>query len=314
MFFTWGQFAWLKDIWPSETEKEISRWDVISHKCGGSDFNPIDGSHSNFLLWFVGFTDGDGCFNVYLNKVHQKIIFTFKISQKNTNLRALYYIKKNLGVGSVVEDKDGMAHFLVRDIKSLTNIILPIFDNNPLLTSKEFSYIQFKNCLAIINNNSLTQDEKITFIDKEKAHKCPDTYIPSKWLDIDLTIMPIENLPITKFWIIGFVEAEGSFYITLKEKTRLAHGFGITQKKDKIVLEAIKTHIGITSTVKYNRKGFYYMDVYDTNSLKLIKEYFFGTMKGIKSLDYRIWARSFRDKGKYEDMLHTQTLLEKIRH
>jgi len=68
----------------------------------------------------------------------------------------------------------------------------------------------------------------------------------------------------------------------------MAHGFAITQKKDRIVLDAIKAHIGITSTIKYNKKGFYSMDAYDTYSLKLVKEYFFNTIKGVKSLDYRI--------------------------
>lgn len=49
MFFTWGQFAWLKEVLPSETEICLSRWEVSSHKCGESDFYPIDGSHSKFF-------------------------------------------------------------------------------------------------------------------------------------------------------------------------------------------------------------------------------------------------------------------------
>jgi hypothetical protein len=109
-----------------------------------------------------------------------KIIFTFKISQKNNNLRILYYIKKNLGVGSVVKDKDGMAHYLVRDIDTLINFIVPIFDKNPLLTSKEFSFLQFKKCLAIFKDSSLTLENKITLIEEIQSNKCPDYFIPSK--------------------------------------------------------------------------------------------------------------------------------------
>jgi len=48
-FFTWGQFAWLNNILPSETEKEISRWEDTSHKCGESEFNSKQyGSRFNF--------------------------------------------------------------------------------------------------------------------------------------------------------------------------------------------------------------------------------------------------------------------------
>jgi len=89
-------------------------------------------------------------------------------------------MKKSLGVGSVRKDKLGMAHFLVRDTKSLIQVILPIFDSFPLLTSKEFSYIQFKNCLHISKDSSLTMDEKFALIEKEKKNKCPETFIPSR--------------------------------------------------------------------------------------------------------------------------------------
>lgn len=292
---TWEQFAWIKDVSPSETEKNFSRWDITSHKCEGSNFN--------FFQWLVGFTDGDGCFNVYVNESHK--IFTFKISQKNNNLRALHYIKKNLGVGSVVEDKRGMAHFLIRNKKDLIETIIPIFDKFPLLTSKEFSYQQFKKCLNISNDISLSSIEQISLIKKEKSIKCPNNYIPSEW--------KTKDLPITKSWLIGFIEAEGSFYITSKDSKRLVHCFGITQKNDRIVLEGIKNFLNLSSNVRFNKKGFYSLDVLDTNSLIIIKKTFFSCLVGVKSLDYRIWARSFRNKGDYKKLLKIRELLRKIR-
>ena len=35
--------------------------------------------------------------------------------------------------------------------------------------------------------------------------------------------------------------------------------------------------------------------------------------KCVKSLDYRIWARSFRDKGKNENLLKIKNLLRTVR-
>jgi hypothetical protein len=61
----------------------------------------------------------------------------FKISQKIYNLRALYYIKNNLGCGSIyIEKKNNIASFIIRDRKILNSILIPICDKYPLLTSK----------------------------------------------------------------------------------------------------------------------------------------------------------------------------------
>jgi hypothetical protein len=49
----------------------------------------------------------------------------------------------------------------------------------------------------------------------------------------------------SKLWIIGFTEAEGSFYIVTREKGRMIHGFEITHKIDKIVLTSIGFILGM---------------------------------------------------------------------
>jgi hypothetical protein len=56
---------------------------------------------------------------------------------------------------------------------------------------------------------------------------------------------------ITKPWLVGFIEAEGSIYLVSKDSTRIVHGFGLTQKLDSIVLEAIGLVLHISTSVKY---------------------------------------------------------------
>ena len=89
----------------------------------------------------------------------------------------------------------------------------------------------------------------------------------------------------TKSWLIGFTEAEGSFYIVKKGATRYSHAFEITQKLDKIVLESI----AFILNMKFYHKQTY-MTVVTTNSdvISQIIDYYFKTMKGMKSLEYRI--------------------------
>jgi hypothetical protein len=88
---------------------------------------------------------------------------------------------------------------------------------------------------------------------------------------------------------VGFVEADGSFYLVEKEKNkRILHAFGITQKYDKVLLLNLANILQIKANVKFNKKGFYSLDSTNYNNLKFLKKYFFKTMKSKKSLIYRI--------------------------
>lgn len=53
---------------------------------------------------------------------------------------------------------------------------------------------------------------------------------------------------------MGFIEAEGSFYLVSKDSTRIVHGFCLTQKLDSIVLEGIKLTLHIPTVVKFRAK------------------------------------------------------------
>jgi hypothetical protein len=84
---------------------------------------------------------------------------SYKLTQSGYNLRILNYIKKELKVGSITKDGTKVQYF-IRDRKVLETILLPIFDKYPLLTTKYFDYLKFKKALAILNNISMTKEEK----------------------------------------------------------------------------------------------------------------------------------------------------------
>ena len=58
----------------------------------------------------------------------------------------------------------------------------------------------------------------------------------------------------SKEWLIGFTEAEGSFYLTKKGPNRIIHCFEITQKKDEIVLIAISLILEIKVLKKIKKE------------------------------------------------------------
>jgi hypothetical protein len=89
----------------------------------------------------------------------------------------------------------------------------------------------------------------------------------------------------TKSWLIGFTEAEGSFYLYKKDKYRISHAFEITQILDKIVLESVSYLLDLKILTKKTYNSAY------AENLQIISNiipFYHNTFKGMKALEYRI--------------------------
>jgi len=100
----------------------------------------------------------------------------YKIALSRYNLRALYYIKKKLGVGNVRKDNT-KGQFVIRDRKKLSDVIFPIFDKYPLLTSKQFHYLNLNKAYNILEDKNLSKVEKDKYLLEIKKKSLPKGYI-----------------------------------------------------------------------------------------------------------------------------------------
>nr|QJQ35388.1 LAGLIDADG endonuclease [Fusarium pseudonygamai] len=256
----------------------------------------------NFHQWLVGFTDGDGSFSI-VRVAERKWTLFFKLTQSTYNLRAIHFIKNQLGVGSVYVDSDcNKADFRIRDRKTIGAMILPIFDKYPLLTSKYFSYIKFKKAYEILENPNLSSQDKDNLLLALQKEQMPLDYISPAWKTVNYEVNNTNKAKsvMSKYWLIGFTEAEGSFYLVNKSSIRMVHAFEITQKLDLIVLTAIAHILGIGVSKK---KLHYTVVTTNSRAISNIIDYYSKTMKGIKAVEFRIWARSYvKYKGNYEKL------------
>lgn len=264
----------------------------------------------DFNQWFIGFVDGCGSFNVDI-----KPYFTFKIIQNINNIKVLYKIKKTLGIGKVSIDKaNNNCVYTVSNINHLTNIILPIFESNYLLTSKYFEYYKFKSCINIYNDNSLCLNKKINNISDICNN---DNFIKNNispiWKGIrSIKIEDIDNNSklsineiyknITKSWLIGFLETKDCF--TFINNTNNIHEFKLILKSDPIILYSIKSILHITSKVKYdNVKDHYYISTTSKRVIDYIIRFFIkndhkNLFLGFKSFEFNLWKKSFYNISK----------------
>ena len=174
------------------------------------------------------------------------------------------------------------------------------------LSNQALSYIKFKQALAIAEQNDISGTVKINLIKEILKFKCPEDYISPVWSVVNFNVINVESASkiINKSWLIGFTEAEGSFYLVAKSELRLVHAFEITQKLDHIVLLAIKYILGIKTNISplgsRNKAGYFSLATTNSRAIENIIKYYKNTMKGMKSFEYRVWSRSYyKYKGNY---------------
>lgn len=279
---TWGQSAWIINN-SSET------------KCNDYSFKKkikFKGTIIYFIPWLVGITDSKGIF--YFNKDNNGIwFFSFKISQNIYNIRLLYFIKKMIGVGKITIS-NGNCFYHIQNQKNIIKYILPIFDSYSLITNKYFYYKVFRDAILINNDNTLSINDKDILLSNLKDIQIPVNYISPIWTIVNNCVNSIDDAIsiISKSWLVGFIEVEGNFYINNK----YIHGFNIKYNLDNnIVLIAISYILNL-NFITY--KDYSIIETYDINNIRYISEYFNNTMKGMKSLEFQIWKRSFNKRNR----------------
>lgn len=130
----------------------------------------------DFCSWFIGFSEGDGCFT----KSRRGTDFYFIVSQGNADVALLEYIKTVLGCGNVYKQSPRVSRFMVQDKKSLL-LLISLFNGNLVLPRRKKQFVVWLQ--ALCNHFS----EQIEPIESE--------------------ILPSLN----DGWISGFTDAEGCF-------------------------------------------------------------------------------------------------------
>ena len=141
-------------------------------------------------LWIVGFTDGEGCFHISINKLSGmtlgwQVLPEFRIVQHEKNESVLYKIKNYFGFGDVkVNRKDHHGtrkEFRVRGLENL-NKLIKFFRENSLRTTKKKDFETFSKVITLMNNKKhLTKEglDKIANLISDMNRKPKLKYLES---------------------------------------------------------------------------------------------------------------------------------------
>nr|AOC61523.1 putative LAGLIDADG homing endonuclease [Rhexinema sarcinoideum] len=293
--------------------------------------------------WAVGLIDGDGHIGMERLGV-QKWGPCLKVTLANSNARAIYRLKKILGVGRISRSQKYIS-LRVRNVGGWEKL-QALFSKFPLKTDKYyaaqmvFQSLHFKKTLLLeskaggaakVDQNSrefLNQTFKNwkenlktmrgvpapvwqaspEFVKaiREKPNLSPKTLLQT----LSFYTPDFLNQILDPDWFAGFVEAEGRFYILKNGQ----HGFALGQAYNSLVVAGIHKWLQIKSALKIRQnllQPYVLLNTKNQESLLKIASLLKNRMLGMKSFSFAVWLRTLRKK-KPALSLKARALLHKI--
>ena len=223
---------------------------------------------NKFLTWFIGFSEGEGCFTV-----NNRGDLAFIITQSTSDIIVLHYIKETLGFGKVISQSIKCSRYVTQSKKEI-EIIISIFNGNTVLPTRQKSLDLF---IKGFNNWASKGNIKLQAV-----------------TTINNTILPSLN----NSWLAGFTDGEGCFTCSIGDKNGFSYNYSIAQKGE--------SNIAILQELCVLFKGgivssHYVKDVYEyriagVKACPNIFNYFDKyTLLTKKSISYILWKEIYKD-------------------
>lgn len=219
---------------------------------------PSPGNLSN-PYWITGFTDAEGCFVVHIRRnPKSKIGWTaqaiFQINLHKKDLTILEHFKSYFGLGNIIKHGKDSLSYRVSSIDNLNRVILPHFDNYPLISQKKADYILFKQIVYLMNGK---EHLTVQGLKKIIAIRASLNLGLSEELKMAFPCIVAVNRPLIQnslipdpFWLSGFASGESTFYLSIfKSETKLGESvlvkFSLAQSlRDGLLIKHLVQYLG----------------------------------------------------------------------
>ena len=191
----------------------------------------------SFIEWFVGLCDAESNFLIRIRRNEKKEVsgfeFVFRIALHQDNWKVLEYIKYTLGGCGRLNTERNTLVFSISKLSDIETILIPLFDEFPLNTTKHLDYLNFKKAFFMFKNrksSKLNLQYLYSIIIKLK-----DSMNDKR---INFVLPESHNIRITGNYLVGLLEGDGSFYLNKHDLTsRISL---VTTSVNRLVLEKIR--------------------------------------------------------------------------
>ena len=110
--------------------------------------------------YFAGFVDGEGCFTVSFSprsklRIGWEVRPSFSVSQNADRSEVLLLMQQHFRCGSIRPDRsDKTLKYEVRCLDDLVERIIPFFEANPLISSKQRDFERFANVCRLVRERA----------------------------------------------------------------------------------------------------------------------------------------------------------------
>ena len=242
----------------------------------------------NFLMWLVGFTEGEGSFII-----NNRGDLCFVITQGNADIKVLEFIKETLGFGKVIAQSSHTSRYVTQNKREI-ELFIHLFNGNLILPSKKIRFERFVKGFNIWVSKGRIRLNTVEFKNS--------------------FILPSLN----NNWLAGFVDAEGCFTCSIGKDKGFSFNFNISQKWEENlkVLQylCILFNGGVVS--KHTADNVYEYRIGGLKICKNVFPYFDNyTLYSKKCLSYILWKEIHEDllNKRHLDSVKRVEMIEKVR-
>ncbi len=133
--------------------------------------------------WIVGFVDAEGCFHVGISQHSDlrsgyQVLPELTVVQHERDLDLLHELRSTMNCGVVRRNHGDRFCWRVRNLKNLSEAIIPFFDKYPLKSKKSLEYMKFRKVVQMMQKGEhLTREgfSRIVKIASEMNRSKPRT-------------------------------------------------------------------------------------------------------------------------------------------
>ena len=190
----------------TSSRRELCNFNLESFYFKYNEYLPGNSLPSEkFLIWFIGFTEGEGSFII-----NKRGDLCFVITQSNIDIYVLEFIQETLGFGKVIPQSKVTSRYLTQNKKEI-ELFVHLFNGNLILPRRKEKFEEF-----VKGFNAWVSKGRIKLDTVEVKHT---SILPS-----------LDNN-----WLLGFTDGEGCFTCSINKDKGFSFNFNIAQKWEQNV-------------------------------------------------------------------------------
>ena len=259
-------------------------------------------SNNNLNPNFVsGFIDAEGCFHISMTKnsnlklgVNVRAKFSIHLHLKDLHL--LCKLKEFFNVGTIIKSKKS-ANFTVDRIDDLVNIIIPHFNKYPLQSAKSIDFELWCKCVEVIKSKehlTLKGIEKISKFKSALNKGLPEHLKKIFPGTMERPKFVVSTEPLSPYWVSGFSEGDGSFFVSISDKTkqiRMFYSIKLNNRETPLILKLQEFFNGMGSIVHDADQNIVQFNIVSIKNINegLVPQFDTYSFVGNKLANYLIW-------------------------